>query len=64
MDVELNRLESQIEQLIGMNTTARTEVRNLRLRVAALEAENRQLTGKLKFAVEKFESLLEKLPEN
>ncbi|MFN3987524.1 MAG: hypothetical protein ACK4KV_18705 [Rhodocyclaceae bacterium] len=63
MEAELTRLESQIEQLVGLHEAAKSELREMRMRLAALESENRQLSGKLQFAVERFESVLAKLPE-
>lgn len=62
MDAEINRLERQIEQLIGLHDGGKSELRQLRNRVVTLEAENRQLSEKLKQAVERLEGLLSKLP--
>lgn len=63
MDTELSDLENRLEQLIGLYTSGKREVRSLRERVAALEADNRRLAEKLTFATEKLESLLDRLPE-
>jgi len=63
MDEELNRLEHQLEQLIGLYQSGKAEARELRMRVAHLEADNRLLAEKVRFATEKLEALLEKLPE-
>ncbi len=63
MDTELSDLENRLEQLIGLYTSGKSEVRSLRERVAALEADNRRLAEKLTFATEKLESLLDRLPE-
>lgn len=64
MDAEFNRLESQLEQLVGLFEAGRTETRALRARVAVLEAENRNLAAKVSLATEKLESLLQALPED
>jgi uncharacterized coiled-coil DUF342 family protein len=63
MDAELNKLEHQIEQLIGLHESCKAEGRELRTRVARLEAENRMLAEKVKLATAKLESVLEQLPE-
>ena len=63
MDNELNQLESQIEQMVALFEAGKAELRDLRLRLSALEAENRKLNGKLNLAVSKLEAVLEKLPE-
>jgi uncharacterized protein (TIGR02449 family) len=63
MDAELNRLEAQLEQLISMYAALRDENRELRMRQSRLEAENRQLTGKIGIAAEKLEAALGKLPQ-
>jgi hypothetical protein len=63
MDDELNRLEHQLEQLIGLYQSGKAETRELRMRVARLESDNRSLADKVRFATEKLEALLEKLPE-
>ncbi len=63
MDEEIARLEGQLEQLIGLYQAGREQSRELRQRVALLEAENRRLAGKLQLATDRLESVLEKLPE-
>ncbi len=63
MDSELSQLESQLEQLIGLYEAGKAEARELRMRIAALEAENRQLARKVRMATEKLEALLERIPE-
>ena len=63
MDAELNRLEHQLEQLIGLYQASQAEARHLHLRVARLEADNRVLSDKLRLATDRFEALLQKLPE-
>jgi FtsZ-binding cell division protein ZapB len=64
MDTEISDLEGKLEQLIGLFEAGKTEVRNLRTRVVALEAENRQLADKVRLATERLESLLARLPED
>jgi FtsZ-binding cell division protein ZapB len=64
MDTEISDLEGKLEQLIGLFEAGKSEVRNLRTRVAALEAENRQLADKVRLATERLESLLARLPED
>jgi hypothetical protein len=63
MESELTQLEHQLEQLITLYQTGKTNARELRMRVARLEAENRELAEKVKFATVKLEGLLEKLPD-
>jgi cell division protein ZapB len=62
MDVELNRLEAQLEQLISMYAALREENRELRAHQSRLEAENRQLTSKIGLAADKLETVLAKMP--
>ena len=64
MDAELNKLENQLEQLIGLYESGKAEIRELRTRVARLEADNRALAGKVGVATAKLEALLEHLPES
>ncbi|MBW7861730.1 MAG: hypothetical protein KJZ96_05640 [Rhodocyclaceae bacterium] len=64
MDAEITHLENQLEQLVALYESGKAEMRSLRTRVAALEAENRQLLGKVRLASEKLESLLQNLPES
>lgn len=63
MDAELTKLENQVEQLIGHYESCKAEGRDLRLRVARLEADNRTLAEKVRLATGKLEALLEQLPE-
>jgi cell division protein ZapB len=63
MDAELVRLEQQIEQLISLYEGLKEENRGLRLRTAELEGANHVLAGKVREAVARVESLLQKLPE-
>ena len=64
MDAELIKLEQQIEQLISLYEGLKEENRGLRLRTAELEGANHALAGKVRDAVARVESLLQKLPEN
>lgn len=63
MKTELSRLEQRLEQLIALYESDRLEGRNLRTRIASLEAENRRLADKVRLATEKLESVLDRLPE-
>lgn len=63
MESELTQLEHRLEQLITLYQTGKTTARELRMRVARLEAENRELAEKVKFATVKLEGLLDKLPD-
>lgn len=63
MDAELNQLEAQIEQLISLHGMLKVENLALRTRVVKLEAENHQLSEKVRRAAERLEAVLNKLPE-
>lgn len=63
MEAEITQLQNQLEQLVALYESGKAEARQLRARVSTLEAENRQLVGKVRLASEKLESLLQKLPE-
>ncbi|MBS0545347.1 MAG: hypothetical protein JSR40_16625 [Proteobacteria bacterium] len=63
MDAELNQLEAQIEQLISLHGMLKAENLALRTRVVKLEAENHQLSEKVRRAAERLEAVLNKLPE-
>jgi outer membrane murein-binding lipoprotein Lpp len=63
MEAEIAQLENRVEQLIGLHEAGKAEIRDLRMRVARLEADNRALTEKVRLATRKLEDLLEKLPE-
>lgn len=60
---ELNALESKIAQVVGLCRSLRGENGELRQRVAALEAEKRQLVERMNGARERLESLVGQLPE-
>ena len=64
MDAELNKLENQVEQIVGLLESCSAEGRELRTRVVRLEAENRALADKVRLATEKLEALLAQLPES
>ena len=64
MDAELIKLEQQIEQLVTLYEGLKEENRSLRVRTAELEGANHALSGKVRDAVARVESLLQKLPEN
>jgi len=60
---ELNALESKIAQVAGLCRALRNENRDLQQRVAALEAEKKQLLERMNGARERLESLVGQLPE-
>jgi chromosome segregation ATPase len=63
MEAELNRLETQLEQLIALYMGLRSENLELRTEKARLEAGNHQLQDKVSLATEKLETLLASLPQ-
>lgn len=63
MDTELAQLEAQLEQLIGLYERLKADNAGLRGRIVRLEADNRQLSDKVRLAAERVERLLESLPE-
>jgi len=63
MDTELAQLEAQLEQLISLYDHLKADNAELRGRVARLEAENRQLSDKVRLAADRIEALLDHLPE-
>ncbi|AVR89708.1 hypothetical protein [Thauera aromatica] len=63
MDTELAQLEAQLEQLISLYDRLKADNAELRGRVARLEAENRQLSDKVRLAADRIEALLDHLPE-
>lgn len=64
MDTEISDLEGKLEQLISLFEAGKADARDLRARVTSLEADNRQLTEKVRIATERLESLLARLPED
>ncbi|NLF55806.1 MAG: hypothetical protein GX576_15675 [Thauera phenolivorans] len=63
MENELTQLETRIEQLIALYGKLKSENVELHARVVRVEAENRALADKLKRAADRFEAVLDKLPE-
>ena len=63
MDAEILALEERIRQAVDLCQRLRSENRELRLRVAQLQNENRQLADKITSARERLEGLLEQIPE-
>ncbi|APR04522.1 hypothetical protein [Thauera chlorobenzoica] len=63
MDTELAQLEAQLEQLISVYDRLKADNAELRGRVARLEAENHQLSDKVRLAADRIEALLDNLPE-
>ena len=63
MDAEISLLEQQIEQLVGLYENLKSENRDLRSRVAGLEADKRRLSDKVDSAAARIESVLEQLPQ-
>lgn len=64
MDADLIKLEQNLEQLITLFEGLKEENRSLRLRNAELEMKNHALADKVRDAVTRVESLLEKLPQD
>ncbi|THF64098.1 hypothetical protein E6C76_15600 [Pseudothauera nasutitermitis] len=62
MEEELTQLENRIEQLVTLYEGIKAENRDLRSRVAKLEADNRAQGEKLRLAGDKLEELLARLP--
>lgn len=60
---ELTALEGKIAQVADLCRTLRSENRDLQQRLAALEAEKRQLVERMNGARERLESLAGQLPE-
>ena len=63
MDDEISLLEQQIEQLVGLYENLKGENRDLRSRVAALEADKRRPSDKVVSAAEHIQMVLEQLPQ-
>ena len=63
MDAEISQLEHQVEQLVGLYEALKGENRDLRSRLAALEADKRVLRAKVDTAASRIEAVLEQLPQ-
>lgn len=64
MEKELARLEEQLEQLITLYEKSRADARELRVRIAAAELENRSLSARVSAASERIEVVLAKLADD
>lgn len=64
MEEELTQLENRIEQLVALHEGIKADNRDLRSRLAKLEADNRAQGDKLRLATDKLESLLARLPQD
>lgn len=63
MEGDLSNLEQKIEKMVAFCQALREENRELRGRVAGLEADNQALAGKIDTACARLETLMEHLPE-
>jgi len=63
MDAELAALEDKIRQATNLCRRLRNENRDLRLQVAALEHDRRNLSEKIDVARSRLEGLLQRIPE-
>jgi cell division protein ZapB len=63
MDIDLASLEDKVRQVSELCSRLRTENRELRERLAALEAERLRLTDKVDGAKLRLEALLQQIPE-
>jgi cell division protein ZapB len=63
MEIELNSLESKIQQLAQLCQNLRAENQKLRQQVAALGGDNKVLSERMIYARTRMESLLQKIPE-
>jgi len=63
MDAELAALEDKIRQATSLCRRLRDENRDLRLQVAALEHDRRNLSEKIDGARSRLEGLLQRIPE-
>ena len=62
MSISLDSLEHQVDELLGVCRSLRTENESLRGRVAGLEGEKKQLAHKIETAAERLEGLLAQIP--
>ena len=63
MNPELDHLEQRVDELIRLFNAYKQENRELKSRVAALQAENTQLAGKVEAAIDGVSAVLDSLPE-
>ncbi|MCB1886239.1 MAG: hypothetical protein KDH20_01415 [Rhodocyclaceae bacterium] len=63
MDPELSLLEQQVDQLMSLYEAMKSENRDLRSRLASVEADNRRLRDKVEIAAARVEAVLEQLPQ-
>jgi cell division protein ZapB len=63
MDAELTALEEKIRLATSLCHRLRDENRELRLQLAALESDRRQLSEKIDGARNRLEGLLQRIPE-
>ncbi len=64
MDAELDHLQQQLDELIRYFDAQKQENRELKSRIASLQAENKRLTSKVDAAVRGVSAVLETLPES
>jgi len=63
MEIELNTLESKIQQMAQLCQNLRTENQKLRQQIAAATGEQKLLAERMTQARTRIEALLEKIPE-
>lgn len=63
MSISLDQFERKVDQMVAICASLRSENQDLRVRVAALEAEKAALAKKIDVTAERLEGLLERLPE-
>ena len=60
---EFENLEQKLTQLVTLHKQIKEENRDLRLRAAELDAENKELDAKVGAARERSEALIARLPD-
>lgn len=63
MNPEFDHLEQQLDEFLRLFKAYKQENRELKSRVAALQAENTQLAGKVEVAIDGVSAVLDSLPE-
>ena len=63
MNSDLDYLEQQLDELIRLFNAHKQENRELKSRVAALQAENAELADKVEAAINGVSAVLDSLPE-